>query len=200
MSMRHHLPLALLALLVPAAATAQAPASNAPLSLSVHPAYELTVGYATAGWSDQALSRADGPALSLSRRVVGPVLGIFDLATLSGNTLSGSGVEPARHYLAIAGIAVAPELFAGGHLVRPEVGVGIGTLVSDPAADSSATRSQNAVQVSAGLDVGVGGRFTIGVHYRHVGLRLQAVATQGPVAPSTAVGADLVEVGLGVRF
>ncbi len=190
----------LLALVAPAAASAQTPASDVPLSVSVSPAFHVTVGYAHAGWSDGALSGANGVAVGVSRHVVGPVRGVFDFATVSGNTLAGSGTESARHYLVGAGLAVAPELMAGGHLVQPEVGVEIGALVSDPAADSSSTRSQNAMELSVGLDVGIHGPFTLGLHYRHAGVRLQDVAVQQPIVPSKPVTAHLLEVSLGVRF
>ncbi len=201
MHARHHLTVALLALLVPAAAAAQAPASTVPLTLGVAPAFHVTAGFAHASWSDGALSGANGISVTASRHVVGPVRGVFDFATLSGNTLSGSGVTPARHYLAVAGIQVSPDLRAHGRLVQPEVGVGIGTLVSHPtAADSSLTRSQNAVELSAGLDVGVWGPVTLGVHYRHLSVRLQDVAEAGPTVPQTPVAAHLLSVGVGVRF
>jgi opacity protein-like surface antigen len=200
MSARHYLTFSLLAFVAPVAAAAQTPASMEPLSVSVRPAFHVTVGYAHAGWSDAALSGANGLALTASRHVAGPVRGVFDFATLSGNTLSGSGVAPARHYLVAAGFAVAPELAAGGHLVQPEVGVAIGTMVSDPAAGSSSTRSQNAWELFAGADVGVYGPFTLGLTYRHVSLRMQDVAALGPVIASTPLSAHVFEARLGVRF
>jgi len=200
MSARNPLAAAVLAMLAPAVISAQTPASDIPLRLPVSPAFRVTVGFAHAGWSDDALSGANGVALTVSRHVFGPVRGLFDFATLSGNTLSGSGAEAARHYLAGAGVSVAPELTAGGLVVRPELGAAIGTWVSDPAADSSSTRSQNAWEVFIGVDANVYGPLTLGLRYRRVPMRMQDVAAQGPTVPSIALRAQVFEVGLGVRF
>ena len=200
MSARHFLMAAALATFAPVAVSAQTPASDVPLSLDVPPAFHVTVGFAHASWSDGALSGANGVGLTVSRHVFGPVRGVFDFATLSGNTLSGSGTEAARHYLVGAGIAVAPELTVGGHGVRPKVGAAIGTWVSDPASDSSSTRSQNAWELFVGFDANLYGPLTLGVRYRHVPMRLQDVAAQGPSVPHTALSAHIFQVGLGVRF
>ena len=185
---------------VPHAAAAQTPANNAPLSVSLPPAFQVTVGFAHAGWSDAALSTANGIAVTASRHFAGPVQVTFDFASLSGNTFAGSGVEAARHYLVNAVVAVAPRLTAKGHLVQPEVGVGIGTLATAPTADSLSTRSQNTWELVAGVDVGVVGPFTLGLVYRHVSVRIQDVATPGPTIPSTAVSAHVLEARVGVRF
>jgi len=187
-------------LAVPHTAGAQTPANNAPLSVSLPPSFHVTVGFAHAGWSDAALSGANGISVTVSRRFAGPVQVAFDFASLSGNTLAGSGVEAARHYLVNAVVAVAPRLTARGHLVQPELGVGIGALASAPAADSLTTRSQNTWELVAGVDVGVAGPFTLGLAYRHVSVRLQDVATPGPTIPSKSVSANVLEARVGVRF
>jgi opacity protein-like surface antigen len=187
-------------LTLPLTVGAQTPANNAPLSVSLPRSFQVTVGFAHAGWSDAALSGANGISVTASRHFAGPVQVTFDFASLSGNTLSGSGVEAARHYLVNAVVAVAPRLTADGHLVQPEVGVGIGALASAPAADSSSTRSQNTWEIVAGVDVGVGGPFTLGLAYRHVSVRLQDVATPGPTIPSKPVSTHILEARVGVRF
>jgi hypothetical protein len=204
MRVRHCLTVPLLVLVVPFAvpviAAGQTPANDAPLSVSLSPAFHVTVGFAHAGWSDAALSGANGISITASRHFAGPVQVALDFASLSGNTFAGSGVERARHYLVTAVVAVAPRLTAKGRLVQPEVGVGIGALASAPAADSLSTRSQNTWELVAGVDVGVAGPFTLGLAYRHVAVRLQDVATPGPTIPSKSVRANVVEARVGVRF
>jgi Outer membrane protein beta-barrel domain len=184
----------------PATSCAQTPANDAPLSLSVAPAFHVSAGLAHVGWSAAGLSGATGLSLTASRHITGPVQVTFDFATASGNTVSGSGAEAARDYLVDAALEVAPELSAAGRPVQPEVGLGIGTLVSDPAADSSSTRSQNDWDLRLGVVVGVGGPFTVGVRYRRMSVSLQDVAASGATVPSTPMTANVVEVRLGVRF
>ncbi len=184
----------------PATAVAQTPANQAPLSLDVHPAFNVAVGFAHMSWNDRALSGADGISLVASHQLARFVRLACDFATLSGNTVSGSGVEAARHYLVHAELSVAPEISVEGHLVHPQLGAGIGTVVSDPAADSSSTRSQNAWEILAGVDVDVVGPLTAGVQYHRVATSLQDVAAQGPQSTGSAVRAHLIEARIGVRF
>lgn len=187
-------------LAAPTSGKAQTPANDAPLSMPVHPYFHVTVGFAHASWGDPVLSGANGISVTASRHFVGPVQVTFDFATLSGNTLSGSGAAAARHYLVNAVLAVAPELSARGHLVEPEVGVGIGAVATHPAADSASTRSQNAWELTAGVDVGVVGPFTLGVAYRRVSVHLQDVSTTGPTIVSAWERANVVEARVGIRF
>ncbi len=199
----HALAMALLAfaLPAPAAVTAQTPESMGPPRIPATPDFHVTVGLAHASWSGATgLTGATGPAVGVTRHVVGPVRVAFDFATLSGNTLSGIGVESARHYLINAGIAVAPTFYAGERIVQPQVGIGIGTLVTDPATPTSSTRSQNDWELVAGLDVGLTGPFTLGAGYHRMRVSLQDAAATGPSAASTAVTANVFEVRVGMRF
>lgn len=196
----HALAVSLVALALPVAAAAQTPAPAGPPRIPATPMYHVTVGLGHATWSGTGLTGATGPTVGITRHVVGPFRVAFDFASLSGNTLSGTGVESAHHYLIDAGIAAAPTFRAGERIVQPQVGLAVGTLVTDPANATSSTRSQNNWALVAGLDVGVAGPVTLGAGYRRVSVSLQDVAATGPNAASTAVTANVFDVRVGVRF
>lgn len=196
----HRLAVSLLALALPVGAAAQTPAPVGPPRIPATPMFHATVGLAHATWSGTGLTGATGPTVGVTRHVVGPIRVAFDFASLSGNTFSGTGVASAHHYLIDAGITVAPTFHAGARIVQPQVGIGVGTLVTDPANSTSSTRSQNNWELVASLDVGVAGPVTLGAGYRRVRVSLQDAAATGPSAASTAVTANVFAVRVGLRF
>lgn len=171
-----------------------------PEPLPAGPNYHVTVGIEHLAWSGTGLTGATGPMITASRHVVGPVRAAFSLATASGNTIAGSGTEPARHWIVGAGFDVAPSFAVGRRALVPFAGIGIGTVVSDPDNAGDQTRSQNSWEWRVGLDLEVAGPMTLGAAFQGLHVWLHDAAASGGTVTAVERSANAISVRAGVRF
>jgi hypothetical protein len=194
--MRYHRALVGLALCAAVGRPARAAAQDATTPLPAVAEFHVTAGLASLSWARDAVAAAAGPTLSVERHVLGPTA-----VQLGATTVSAAvGTEPARHYLVDAGVLVAPTLSLGTWHVTPQLGIGIGTTVTDPGVDSLPTRSQNTWGWTVGADAQLFGSVTVGARYRHFRVRLQDPASTAPTVAGTPTGVTWLEARLGVRF
>jgi hypothetical protein len=175
---------------------ARGAAQQVPATLTSSPHFGLAIGIARVSWANDAVASATGPSLSFEGRLVGPTAVSAGVATVS----AAEGSEDARHYFVEVALRLAPQLRPGGIYLTPYLGAGIGTTITDPAADSLVTRSQNTWEWMAGVDAAIAGPLTVGIQFRHLQVQLQDLLVSPPAVSATPTGVTWLEGHLGLRF
>jgi hypothetical protein len=168
-------------------------AQQAPAPLPTSPDFAITLGVAHLGWADDVVASSAGPSLGFERRLLGPTAISAGVATMSA-AVEG---ERARHYVLDLALRLAPPLARGR--VTPYLGLGLGTTITDPAADSLLTRSQNMWEWMGGVDAAVVGPLTAGIQFRRLQVTRQELGTT-PSGTATSTGVTWLEARLGFRF